>query len=111
MTKLLLDESLPVRLTRVFPDQITVRSVQSLGWLGIKNGQLLKLASDEGFAALLTADKNIEHQQNVDQLPIAIIVMRVHPSAFPTLVPFVPDVVALCEAGISESVYHVPPNE
>ncbi len=60
---LLLDENLPKRLKLDFPEYeiFTVRDRQ---WNGIKNGELLKLLLENLFDALLTYDKNLQHQQN-----------------------------------------------
>jgi predicted nuclease of predicted toxin-antitoxin system len=44
MTKLLLDESIPIRLANHFPTPFEVATVHSLGWLGTKNGELLRPA-------------------------------------------------------------------
>ena len=107
MTKLLLDESLPLRLAEIFPASFEVSSVHTLGWLGAKNGALLAQAAAAGFEALITADRNIEHQQNHKNLPCVIVVLRVHPSALPTLTPLIPRVVELCEGGLEAKVYQV----
>ena len=40
-------------------------TVQSLGWRGILNGELLRLA-DESFDVFILADKNLRYQQNMD---------------------------------------------
>ena len=45
-----------------------------MGWAGIKNGALLKLA-DGQFDALLTVDQGIEYQHNFSGLTISLIVM------------------------------------
>lgn len=39
-----------------------------MGWSGTRNGPLLELAAPE-FDVLLTADQNLEHQQDVRALP------------------------------------------
>ena len=72
--KLLLDENLPKRLKFLFPNHqvFTVREKQ---WNGIKNGKLLSLMLGENFDALLTFDKNMEHQQNFTKYPIAVFVL------------------------------------
>ncbi len=59
--KLLLDENLPKRLKEDFSDY-EVFTVRELGWNGIKNGELLRLMIENGFNALLTFDKNLQHQ-------------------------------------------------
>jgi len=72
--RLLLDENLPKRLKKDFPDQ-EIYTVRDKGWNGIKNGQLLQLMSEEDFNALLTFDKNLQHQQNFQKYTITIFVL------------------------------------
>lgn len=69
--KILIDESLPRCLKRILTDHET-RTVQEMGWNGIKNGELLKLAEPD-FEVFLTADKNIRYQQNLKGRGLAII--------------------------------------
>ena len=64
--RLLLDECVPKRLTRELLGH-HVNTVQDMGWPGIKNGALLKLA-DGQFDALLTVDQGIEYQHNFSGL-------------------------------------------
>ena len=71
--RLLLDECVPKRLKRELPGH-DARTVQDLGWAGIKNGALLKLANGQ-FDALLTVDQGIEYQQNLSGLSISVVVM------------------------------------
>lgn len=49
-------------------------TVPERGWRSMKNGELLRLASQE-FSVFLTADQNLEHQQNVASLPLAVVVL------------------------------------
>ena len=88
MMRLLLDESVPARLRRYLPNH-SVRTVVELGWGGIKNGQLLLLAAAE-FDAFITVDKNLEYQQNLAQLPIAVIVLDANSNELPALLALVP---------------------
>jgi hypothetical protein len=46
--------------------------VQELGWTGITNGALLRLANDQ-FDVFITTDKNLRYQQNLKGLRLAII--------------------------------------
>lgn len=72
---ILVDESLPVELA----DDLglpSVRTVRGMGWSGIKNGELLKRAILAGFTHLLTADQNLEFQQNIRSSELGIIVLR-----------------------------------
>jgi predicted nuclease of predicted toxin-antitoxin system len=61
--RLLLDENLPKRLKSDFFDH-EVFTVREKGWNGIKNGELMQLMLENNFDALLTFDKNLQHQQN-----------------------------------------------
>jgi hypothetical protein len=72
--KLLLDENLPKRLKQDF-NQHEVFTVRDKGWNGIKNGDLLNLMMKEGFDALLTFDKNLQHQQNFEKYSICVFVL------------------------------------
>ena len=71
--RLLLDESVPSRLRRSLTDH-SVRTVVEAGWSGVKNGKLLALAATE-FDAFITVDKNLPFQQNLEKLPIALVVI------------------------------------
>ena len=95
--KLLLDESVPIRLATSFPDTFEIKTVVEMGWSGKENGELLRLAACAGFEALITVDKNIEHQQNLDALPIAIIVLSAPFSKIHYLRPMIPAVISILE--------------
>lgn len=55
--KLLLDENLPHALRHELPGH-QCYTVSYCGWAGKLNGELLKLASESGFDALITKDTN-----------------------------------------------------
>lgn len=85
--RLLLDESVPVRLRRFLPSH-SVKTVVEMGWGGVKNGALLVLAAKE-FDAFLTVDKNLPYQQNVAHLPVAVIVLEAYSNELGALLPLV----------------------
>ena len=70
--KLLLDESIPRQLSRFFPSNYEVYTVQQMGWAGSKNGELLELARTHCFSALLTVDRGFEFQPNIKLLPLPV---------------------------------------
>ncbi len=86
--RLLLDESVPSRLRRSLTDH-SVRTVLEAGWSGIKNGKLVALAATE-FDAFITVDKNLQFQQNLEKLPIAVVVIDAVSNELPVLLPLVP---------------------
>lgn len=75
MKRMLLDENLPRPLKREFSDQFYVSTVPDQGWASYKNGELISAMVEEGFEYLITADRNIEYQQNLDRYPIKLIVL------------------------------------
>ena len=86
--RLLLDESIPVKLRRSLPKH-DVRTVVEMGWSGVKNGKLLALAAD-AFDAFVTVDKNLAYQQNLTALPVAVIVLDAMSNELAALLPLLP---------------------
>jgi hypothetical protein len=56
---------------------------------GIRNGELLTRAANE-FDALISVDKNLQYQQNLDTLPITVIVLNARSNELPYLRPLIP---------------------
>ena len=88
--RLLLDECVPKRLKRELHGHET-KTVQDMGWAGIKNGALLRLA-DGTFDALLTVDQGIEYQQSLSGLRISVIIMMAPSNDVDDLHPLLPAV-------------------
>ena len=86
--RLLLDESIPVELKHHLPAH-QVSSVREMGWAGSRNGLLLARAA-RPFDVLITVDRNIQFQQNLASLPIAVIVLAAQANTLPALIPLVP---------------------
>ena len=72
--KLLINECMPqdFRLLVIGHDAFTVGF---MCWSGVKNGELIRLAGAGGFEALITTDRQMEHQVNRASLPIALITL------------------------------------
>ena len=97
--RILLDEDLPRPLAALLTGH-DVSTVQSVGWTGVKNGKLLGLAAAD-FDVFLTMDRNLEFQQNLTKLPIAVLVVEAASNRMEQLVPLVP--------GILDELSHIPP--
>jgi predicted nuclease of predicted toxin-antitoxin system len=87
--KLLLDESLPKDL-RLHLSGHEVTTVPQRGWAAKQNGELLRLASAE-FDAFVTADQNLEHQQNLSTLPVAVVVLVAPSNRLADLLALIPN--------------------
>lgn len=85
---MLLDECVPRRLRRELPGH-DVRTVNEMGWSGVKNGPLLRRAAEE-FDVFLTVDQGVEYQQNLVGLDLAIIVMVATSNDIDDLRPLMP---------------------
>lgn len=86
--RLLLDESVPVQLRSLLVGH-DVQTVRGIGWDSKSNGELLALARDE-FDAFITLDQNLEHQQNITERDIPIIVLVARRSRVDYLEPLIP---------------------
>ena len=69
--KVLLDNCVDRNARSMFPEH-EVRTAVEMGWDRLKNGDLITGAARE-FEVLVTTDKNIRHQQNLELLPISIL--------------------------------------
>ena len=91
--KILLDESLPKPLAREFFGY-HVDTVVGKGWAGKKNGALLRLAEGE-FDVFITADQNLQYQQNLKGYKIAVVILAHGPNRLDNLKPLVPKVIKM----------------
>jgi hypothetical protein len=89
----LLDEQLPRHLAREIGGH-DVSTGQQRGWAGLQNRELFRVAADAGFDVLVTADRNLQFQQNLSQSRIGIILLIAPSNALEDLIPLVPSLVA-----------------
>jgi predicted nuclease of predicted toxin-antitoxin system len=88
--RILLDESLPRDLKGLLANH-EAETVALAGWAGVKNGKLLALAAT-AYDVFLTADQNIEFQQNLAKLPVSILVMVLVNNRIETIAQLLPQV-------------------
>lgn len=62
-----------------------------MGWSGKKNGALLALMVTQGFEVLMTVDRNLCHQQNVQAVGVAVIVLVAASNRLADLLPLMPN--------------------
>lgn len=87
--KLLLDECVTRYVKRDLAGH-EVFTVDEAGLKGLKNGQLLQRAADDGFDVLVTVDQNLSYQQNLRTLPVAILILVAYSNAYAKLKPLMP---------------------
>lgn len=82
--KLLLDENLPKKLKLDFLEH-EIYTVKDMEWQGVKNGQLLELMVQNKFDALLTFDKNLQHQQNFSKYTLTVFILQAEINTYEAL--------------------------
>ena len=89
---IILDECTPHIVKKRLP-HLKIRTVQEMGWAGVKNGALLNLV-DGQFDVFITTDKSIRYQQNLLNRKLAFIVLPTNQ------VPIVAKLVPAIEAAL-----------
>jgi len=72
--RVLFDHGTPRGLSR-FLSGHTIQEARAQGWDTLSNGELLDAAEAAGFELLVTTDKNLRHQQNLQGRKLAIVVL------------------------------------
>ena len=85
-----------------------MHTVQNMGCAGTENGLLLSMAGGEDFDAFLTVDRGIEHQQNMRDLPLPVIIMLGVRNRLAELQPLVPSVMEVLSGNLQRRIYRVP---
>ena len=72
--RILFDQGTPVPLRR-FLSGHDVATAYERGWSSVTNGDLIRLAEQEGFELLITTDMNLRYQQNLQGRSLTILVL------------------------------------
>lgn len=105
--KILVDESCPRKLRNDFGPEHEVWTVRDKGWLGKKNGELLRLMVEAGFELFVTVDRNLPYQQNTGNLPIPIVVLCANDNRRETLQQLLPKIFFRLAEGNAGTVIEV----
>jgi predicted nuclease of predicted toxin-antitoxin system len=71
---ILFDNNIPRGLAKALLNH-TVTEARERGWAALQNGDLLNAAETAGFDVLVTSDKRIKYQQNLEGRKIALVVL------------------------------------
>ncbi|NQW04367.1 MAG: hypothetical protein HQ485_10105 [Acidobacteria bacterium] len=71
-------------------------TVRGLGWVGVKNGELLRRASGQ-VDAFITMDRNLRHQQNLAALPFGVVLIIARSNRIQDLLPLTSAVIDALE--------------
>jgi predicted nuclease of predicted toxin-antitoxin system len=104
--KLLLDENLPHQLRLELPGHECF-TVAFMNWAGVENGALLTLAASTGFEAVLTKDANVEYEQNLVNLPLAVVVLHAASNDIDDIRPLIPELLKALTTLSPRQIAHV----
>ena len=105
--KLLLDENLPQQL-RLELTSHECFTVAFMGWKGVENGELLSRAAQAEFDAVLTKDVGIRYEQNLTNLPVAVVVIRAASNDIDDILPLLSDLLIALKTLAPKQVTFVP---
>ena len=87
--KILLDECVSKRFKKYLAE-FEVFTVRELNLGGVKNGKLMAYCVENCFDILLTIDKNLMYQQNLEKHPLTIVILNSLTSKIEELITFIP---------------------
>ncbi len=79
----------------------TVKTAEEMQWERLENGDLLKAAETAGFEVMVTADQNIQYQQNLTKRQIALVVLG--SNRWPLIQQHLAEIVTAVDAAIPNS--------
>ena len=100
--KVFLDECVDRRLARHIAGH-DVRTARQMGWTAIRNGELLARAGQE-FDVFVTVDRNMAFQQNLENLPMAVVVLRAKTNRLADLLPLLGKLEEHLKGSVGKSV-------
>ncbi len=108
MKKVLLDENLPKQLKKYFSAEFEVVSVPDLGWQAKKNGELLAAMDKAEIDYLLTSDKSLRYQQNLEKFEVKVVVLFSFDNRLKNLISKVGEIEAkIIEADKSDKIIEI----
>ena len=85
------DQGTPAPLRHSLAEHL-VETAFERGWANLKNGDLISLAEEAGFAVFVTTDRNLKYQQNLAARSLSIVVLR--STSWPRIQRAIPAVLA-----------------
>jgi hypothetical protein len=87
MYKVLLDENLPVKIKYRLQDVCEIYTVSDKRWNSLENGDLISAMQGDFFDYLVTSDKNLQYQQNLNKYTIGFIILNIADNNYETILP------------------------
>jgi hypothetical protein len=74
-----------------------VKLAIEMGWEKVENGRLLILAATEKFELVVTVDRKMRHEQNLEKLPVSVLELADTDTRIDSLRDFAPHLPAAIE--------------
>lgn len=103
--RILFDQGTPAPLRRHLHPH-PVDTTDERGWSTISNGELLKLAEDDGYEVFITTDQNLRYQQNLSGRRLGIVVLMA--TSWPRTKQHIPEILAAVSNVLGGSYEEVP---
>ena len=98
--KVLLDENLDHALRHLLgPHQVV--TVAYMGWASLKNGELLRVAEDNGVDVFLTGDTTLSYEQNLTGRRLAVVALSA--IQLPIIRKHLPKIIAAIDSAVPGS--------
>jgi len=94
--KVLLDECLPRRLTKLLTGHEVV-TVQEMGWSGFSNGELIEIMGAQ-FDVFVTIDGSLTFQQSLKDVTFRLIICSAPTNRLEDLEPLVPAILTAIDS-------------
>lgn len=104
--RILLDNNVNQRFAALV-DGLEVVHARQLGWGELLNGNLIAAAEDAGFDVMITADKQMQYQQNLTGRKVAIIVLNSVLLRWSDIEPLAQIVNELLRQGVEAGSFHI----
>jgi len=89
--RILFDQGTPAPLRgHLYPHPVDTTAER--GWSVISNGELLKLAEEDGYEVFITTDQNLRYQQNLSGRRLGIVVLMA--TSWPRTKKRIPEILA-----------------
>jgi hypothetical protein len=92
MYRVLLDENIPIKLKHRLKDVCDVYTVHDKKWNALENAELINAMQNDGFDYLITSDKNLQYQQNIDSYMVGIIVLHTIDNNYESFLPLIENI-------------------
>jgi len=93
--KVLLDENLDHALRKLLAPHEVVTAAY-MGWAGLQNGALLRVAEESSIEVLLTGDQTLHSEQNLVGRSLGVVALST--IRLPVIVDYLPEIVSAISA-------------